>query len=110
MHWGLTPESYVESRRPQPAVLAHGILAGHGVPGLADSVLDGPAERPGGGDRGHDLDRAFGDAAEDRALDAAVAVAPVDRRADQRAQKIAHRKLLSPRKARSDAGGSPISR
>jgi len=63
-----------------------GIGAGGGVPGLADAILHRPAERPGGNDGCGNTDGAFRDAADDRALDPAIAVAAIDRGADQRTQ------------------------
>src|SRR3954470_7370074 len=47
-------------------------------PDLADGQLNPPADRIGGGDRQRDAQRAFGDGADDRPLDTAVAVLTID--------------------------------
>jgi membrane-associated phospholipid phosphatase len=73
--------------RPEPArVGVDGICTSGGMPRLADAILHRPAERPGGDDgRGH-TDSAFGNGADDRALDPAIAILTIDRGADQRTQ------------------------
>src|SRR5215218_19307 len=77
--------------REPPRLRIDRIAARQSMPALADPILNRPAEGIGRHHRGGESERALGDAAEDGALDAAVAVATIDRGADHGAKQIGHR-------------------